>query len=156
MFAWPTIISVDDDLDDIQLLHEAFAEIPSLARLVTVQSADDFIRYLFPATNAVVSWLQQVPFITPALIMLDLNMPKLNGLELLKLIRQHPQLQRCKVVMLTTSENPLDKNRCTVAGADLYLVKPSSFAELVSLSAMLLQQFLPTALQSAAEVPDAN
>ena len=88
----------------------------------------------------------------PDLILLDLNMPKLSGLEVLKFIRQNPQLHCCKVAMLTTSVNPNDEQACRDAGADLYLVKPSSFEQLVELCDKLLHQVLPIPRSAVVEV----
>ena len=147
-----TILAVDDDVDDIQLLQEALAEHSSDARFIAAQGADDFLHCVFGEDIKAEKMLVATPITVPDLILLDLNMPKLSGLELLQLVRQNPHLCQCKIVMLTTSDNPADEIKCRHAGADLYLVKPSSFAELVDLCAVLLHQVLPAPRAAVAEV----
>jgi CheY-like chemotaxis protein len=76
------------------------------------------------------------------LILLDLNMPRMNGIELLKAIRADPELKAIPVVVLTTSEEERDRveaNRLNVAG---YLVKPVQFAEFVKLMAVFNQYWM--------------
>lgn len=147
-----TILAVDDDVDDIQLLQEALEDNSSDAAFVAVQGADPFFNHLFGYSISTEQIADAIPLIVPDLILLDLNMPKLSGLDLLQLVRQNPYLCDCKIVMLTTSVNPIDERSCLSAGADLYLVKPSSFAELVDLCSVLLQQVLPVPRAAVAEV----
>jgi CheY-like chemotaxis protein len=144
MFVNFTIMVVDDDEDDIQLLHEALSEIRCTARLVPLLSADDFIHFLFGQELEVENSRNIWPSLVPDLILLDVNVPKVNGWQLLKFIRSHRALSCCKVVMLTTSANPNDRQKCKLAGADLYLVKPSSFTELVQLCTELLNDLVLT------------
>lgn len=151
-----TILAVDDDADDIQLLQEALAEHSADAQLIAVQTAEAFFRCIFAAELAPAQWTEAMPVVLPDLILLDLNMPKLSGLEVLRFIRQNPQLHCCKVAMLTTSVNPSDKQACRDAGADLYLVKPSSFAQLVELCDKLLHQVLPIPRSAVVEVFNAH
>ena len=148
----PTILAIDDDTDDIQLLQEAFAEHATDTQLIAVQTAEAFFRYIFAAETPVTQWVEAIPVMLPDLILLDLNMPKLSGLEVLRFIRQNPRLHCCKVAMLTTSVNPNDEQACRDAGADLYLVKPSSFEQLVELCDKLLHQVLPIPRSAVVEV----
>ena len=151
-----TILAIDDDADDIQLLQEALAEHSADAQLIAVQNAEAFFHSLFTAQTKAADWTIATPVLLPDLILLDVNMPKLTGLEVLRLIRQNPQLDGCKVAMLTTSVNPSDKQACFDAGADLYLVKPSSFAQLVELCDTLLHQVLPIPRSAVLEVFNAR
>lgn len=61
----------------------------------------------------------------PDLILLDLNLPKMDGIEVLRAIRDMPRLASVPVVILTSSESPKDKNRITLLGASRYIMKPS-------------------------------
>jgi CheY-like chemotaxis protein len=137
-----TVVVVDDDDDDITLLRDALAENCSTATLVPLLGSDDFLHYFFGQNVNTENYLETVPWLIPDLILLDINMPKISGIQLLDCIRSHRALRDCKVVMLTTSTNQNDRVNCMLAGADLYLVKPSSFSELVEHCAMLLNDFL--------------
>ena len=65
----------------------------------------------------------------PALILLDLKMPKVNGLEVLRAIKEDPQLKVVPVVMLTSSREEADLTRSYASGANAYVVKPVGFDE---------------------------
>lgn len=65
----------------------------------------------------------------PALILLDLKMPKINGIELLRAIKQDPVLRVIPVVMLTSSREEADLAHCYASGANAYVVKPVEFDE---------------------------
>jgi two-component system, response regulator len=68
----------------------------------------------------------------PVIIFLDLNMPKKDGREALAEIKTDPYLQRIPVVKWTTSEEREDKMQCKKAGADVFVSKPVSYAELLN------------------------
>ena len=65
----------------------------------------------------------------PGLILLDLKLPKVTGLEVLQKIRADPRTRRIPVVILTTSRNPLDHSQCKTLGADMCLSKPHNLKE---------------------------
>ena len=79
----------------------------------------------------------------PTLLILDLNMPRLNGFEVLKWIRQQPGLQRLPVVILSSSGLEQDKQRAYALGADGYAIKPSEPSEMIKL-AKCLQEYWTT------------
>jgi len=148
----PIVMAVDDDEDDILLLQDALAQHYSSTRLLTAQGVDAFLQQLFGQVESLEQLVNAVPAITPELILLDVNMPKINGLQLLQFIRKHTLLRLCKVVMLTTSVNPNEQQRCIAAGADMYLVKPCAFDELEMLCALLIEQVLPAPRSAVKEV----
>jgi CheY-like chemotaxis protein len=67
----------------------------------------------------------------PAVVFMDLNMPKTNGLTALKMIREQHGLIHLPVVIYSTSNNPDDVNQCLKAGATAFITKPSTISELV-------------------------
>src|SRR5207249_5534648 len=69
----------------------------------------------------------------PALVLLDLKLPRKNGIEVLHWLRQQPALRRLPVVVLTSSKEPNDVNRAYDQGANSYLVKPLGFDALLNL-----------------------
>jgi CheY-like chemotaxis protein len=68
----------------------------------------------------------------PDLIFLDLNLPKADGLELLRLIRTWPHLAKVPVAVLTSSSAPEDKERAYQLGANLFITKPAGLAEFLA------------------------
>ncbi|SHM06193.1 response regulator [Flavobacterium saccharophilum] len=124
-----TIFMADDDEDDRMLFLDAILE---LNLSVVVESAVDGLQLLDMLSQAV----QQLPEI----IFLDINMPGKNGFECLEEIRSAKgDLQGVKVVMLSTSSNPENIELCYELGADLYAVKPSTFADLKKLLLKVFQ-----------------
>jgi CheY-like chemotaxis protein len=75
----------------------------------------------------------------PAVIMLDLNMPGMNGFDVLAALKTHAVLSSVPVVILTSSDSPKDREQCRRMGANGYLVKPSTIKEFV----LMLQAALP-------------
>lgn len=74
----------------------------------------------------------------PDLIFLDVQMPRLNGFEVCRRLRQEPDLEKTKIVMLTAASQEADRARGQAAGADEYLTKPFSPLTLLSLVRALL------------------
>src|SRR5205823_324994 len=67
----------------------------------------------------------------PTVVMLDVNMPRVNGHEVLRWVRQQPSLRQLVVVMFTTSDEPADVEEAYCEGANSFLVKPTDFLELL-------------------------
>ncbi|MCG6134990.1 MAG: response regulator [Nostoc sp. LLA-1] len=122
-----TILIADDDEDDSMLIREALAESGLPMDLYFVSNGEELLNYLYNRgqfTNK-----NQAP--RPGLILLDLNMPKKNGLEVLQDIKQDPSLRHIPVVVLTTSESKEDIYHTYDLGANSFIVKPVTFASLV-------------------------
>ncbi len=77
--------------------------------------------------------------------MLDLNLPKVNGLEILAYVRQHPRLAQVPTVVLTTSNRAQDREHARLLGAADYLVKPAVFSEFLDLVFGLRRFLVPAA-----------
>ena len=73
------------------------------------------------------------PAEVPDLIVLDLNLPRHEGLEILKLIRESPELGRVPVVILTSSDSPKDRLAASALGANCYIRKPSNLDEFMDI-----------------------
>ena len=80
----------------------------------------------------------------PAVILLDLKLPKVNGLEVLQAVRAHPQLRSIPVVMLTSSQEETDVLRSYELGVNAYVVKPVEFKQFVSSIARVKPSSLAT------------
>lgn len=91
-------------------------------------------------------------------LLLDIKMPGLNGIEVLSMIRQIPELKKMPVIMLTTTNNPQEVERCYEIGCSFYIVKPSDYGsfmetiehlgQFLSLSCILFPELDPSAIQS--------
>jgi len=124
-----TILHVEDDPNDVLLIARGFrkAEVP--AKIQVVNDGDQAVEYL-SGQNA---YTQREQFPLPALVLLDLKLPRKSGIEVLQWIRSKPGLRRIPVVMLTSSKQPIDINRAYDLGVNAYLVKPVSFDTLVEM-----------------------
>ncbi len=66
---------------------------------------------------------------TSYLLLLDIRMPKIDGLEVLKQIKKDGELRKIPVIMLTTTDNPVEVQKCYEAGCSFYIVKPGNYNE---------------------------
>lgn len=121
------ILLVDDSEDDVFITLEAFHE-ANIANPVQVardgQEALDFLKGSPQYKNAA----------NPLLILLDINMPRKNGFEVLQAIKSDRELRHIPVIMLTTSTREEDVVRSYSGGACSYMSKPSSFDELTCMA----------------------
>jgi CheY-like chemotaxis protein len=130
----PRVLLVDDNPGDIALTQEAFAENHLDAEFVTAGGGEEAQRLLAELGDRASG-----PEL--ALIVLDLNLPRINGAQLLAFCKQHPRLKLVPTVMLTTSNRAQDRDRCMELGAEDYLVKPAVFSEFLELVEGLRRYF---------------
>ncbi len=116
-----TILVAEDDENDVFLLQRAFIKAGSQAELQFVPNGEEALAYL--KGEGVYGDRRKFPF--PALLMLDLKMPRKSGLEVLEAIRGDPDLKKLTVVIFTSSNQERDIDRALDLGANSYLVKPS-------------------------------
>jgi two-component system response regulator len=127
------VLYVEDDPDDRLLAEMAHRESGAVNPLVFVADGEAALAYL--RLSGPESDGSDRP--RPGIILLDLNMPGIDGRETLRIIRADPGLRRIPVVILTTSAAQDDIARSYDAGANSYIVKPSAFGSLVDLFRML-------------------
>ncbi len=121
------ILLVEDNPDDAELTRIAFAETGERYVIRVVTDGAQALDYLF-ARGA---HADRDPEDLPALVLLDLNLPKLNGREVLHAIRENPATRALPVVVLTTSAEPLDVGGVYELGANSYIQKPVEFERFV-------------------------
>jgi len=112
-----SILLVEDNAGDVRLTREALREAGVSAQLVAVPDGEEALAYLRregPHGDAT----------PPDLILLDLNLPKKDGLEVLEEIKGDPELRRTPVIMLTTSSSARDVAACYDRGVNCFVVKP--------------------------------
>jgi CheY-like chemotaxis protein len=132
----PTILVVEDEEDSVLLLESAFRKAHFANPVHRVSHGALAIEYL---SNAVAKE-RTVPL--PALVLLDLKLPLVSGLEVLRWIRAHPVLQSLVVIVFTSSTHPNDIAEAYKAGANSYLVKPTSLNALTELASGLRSYWL--------------
>ncbi len=123
------ILMADDDADDRLLAEEAMHESRVLNELHFVEDGVQLLSYLRGENF----YFDRSLYPMPGLILLDLNMPKMDGREALVEIKADPRLRRIPVVILTTSKAEADRVRGYDLGAASYITKPVTFDALVEL-----------------------
>lgn len=121
------ILIADDDEEDCMLARDALLESRLANELYFVHNGEELMDYLH--RRGKYAALSQSP--RPGLILLDLNMPKKDGLEALNEIKADPQLRQIPVVVLTTSKAEEDIFRSYDLGANSFISKPVTFESLV-------------------------
>ncbi|MEP6514781.1 response regulator [Microcoleus vaginatus] len=125
-----TILLVEDNPVDILLMQRAFRnETFANTSLQIVRDGDAAVFYL----NGDGEYSDRDRYPLPAIILLDLKLPRRSGHEVLVWLRQQPELKRLPVVMLTSSRQTLDVKRAYDLGVNSYLVKPVGFASLLEM-----------------------
>ena len=124
-----TILLVEDNPDDVLLLRRAFLKAGIGNPIVALEHGDEAIAYL-DGTGA---YADRHRYPLPALVLLDVKLPRRSGLEVLAWVRQHEGLKRLPIVVLTSSRDEGDINKAYDLGANSYLVKPVAFDDLLRL-----------------------
>jgi CheY-like chemotaxis protein len=106
------ILLVEDDPDDIELMEDALKGSEVIYKLETVKQGDQVLPHL-----------EQTQY-KPDVIVLDLNLPRIHGREVLKSLKDSLRLKNIPVVILTTSSAKKEMEYCMTNGADEYLIKP--------------------------------
>ncbi len=133
----PHLLLVEDNPSDIELLRTAFEELGLDVEITVYRDGDAAIRGIEAiAPDGVI----------PSLMLLDLNLPRINGYEVLLHVRRQQRFADMPVVVLSTSSHPSDRSRCIDAGAADYLTKPPRFNELLGLARRLRDQWLMRAV----------
>lgn len=123
------ILYVDDDENDIELAKFAAADAGLSAHLHTVNSAAQAIDYL----QGHGPYFDRAKFPMPKVMLLDLRMPRMNGLELLAWLRAQSQFLGLVAIVFTASAHPADITRACELGANAFVQKPSSQSRLIHL-----------------------
>lgn len=128
------ILLVEDNTDDIDLSLEAFNMLGIENRVQVVKTGEDALSILFEPGKAK-QW---------KVILLDMNLPGINGDQVLEEIRHHPLTNVLPVVMLTSSRRDEDKQLSYTKGVNSYVCKPVDFDEFVMVAETLKKYWLDT------------
>jgi CheY-like chemotaxis protein len=120
------ILLVEDNPRDLQLTLAAFEEVNLANEVVVARDGQEALDFLLREGASAGR-----PDGNPAVVLLDLKLPKVNGLEVLAQVKANPDLRNIPVVMLTSSREETDLARSYGLGVNAYVVKPVSFPEFV-------------------------
>lgn len=115
------ILMIDDDIDDQYFYHGLFSDVSSDITFRGISSKGELNEFLTTLKSGGVD--------VPRLILLDLNVPKISGKEIFKVISVNQYLKAIPVLALTTSSSPIDMKDCYDLGFSGYFVKPSEYQE---------------------------
>jgi two-component system response regulator len=121
------ILLVEDNPDDVELTRIAFAEAKVANNLAVVGDGAEALDYLFARGRLA----HRDPDDLPSIVLLDLNLPKLDGREVLQAIRANDKTRALPVVVLTTSTEPFDVEASYALGVNSYIRKPVDFEQFV-------------------------
>ena len=119
------ILLIEDDPVHVKLVERILKKSGFNNQLTIIRDGEKAFNYLLNPNEK----FSEEKFICPQLILMDINLPKINGLEILRQIKQSPKLQIIPVVMLTTSNNRTDLEKCYEYHANSYIIKPLDFEE---------------------------
>lgn len=128
------ILIAEDDADDRFLLETAFNENGFAEQLYFVPDGVELMRFLNKGKEEA----------QPSFILLDLNMPKKDGREVLGEIKSNPLLKDIPVVIFSTTNNEQEMKRCYQLGANSYITKPNSYHHLLEIIAQLRNYWIET------------
>ncbi|HYG39929.1 MAG TPA: response regulator [Cytophagales bacterium] len=118
-FKIPNILLVEDDLLDVINVQRTLAKINLTHKLFVAKNGEEALAMIKGDSSVKINPL-------PDIILLDINMPKMDGLEFLSILRAHEEFKDIKVFIITTSNEDLDKESSQKLGVSGYIVKPLS------------------------------
>jgi len=118
------ILMAEDNQDDIIITQRAWIKGQIQNKLFIVNNGEEVIDFIFKKGS-----YTDVP--TPAIMLLDLKMPKMDGFEVLELIKTSDQYKRIPIIVLTTSDREQDIQRAYDLGCNSYIVKPVNFESFI-------------------------
>ena len=148
------VLLVEDNPDDIMLTRRAFKKCHIPLRLVVAEDGVEALDYL----HCTGRWNGRCPEVDPEVMLLDLKLPRIDGLEVLRRVRADPRTKHLPVVILTSSKEEEDIFRGYDLGANSYIRKPVNFDEFVEavgkLGVYWLELNEPPIIKHAEREPD--
>ena len=121
------ILLIEDDIIEVMKLNRTITSLQLHHQIIEANNGEDALKILEDKNNL------------PDLILLDLNMPKLNGIEFLSILKNDNQLRHIPTVILTTSSNQKDLKECFKIGVSGYVLKPLKYEDYVSKIVKILE-----------------
>lgn len=133
-----SILLVEDEPINVLLIRRAISKLKHAIQLKVVGNGEEAVKFLREIRAA------QMPDFLPDLVLTDIKMPRMTGIELLSWIKQQPDLMTLPVVILSSSEDPEDVNQAKQLGANSYFVRPGSAQEMVELMRQIVTSLTST------------
>jgi CheY-like chemotaxis protein len=140
-----TVLFVEDEETDVFFMQRGFRQLRVPHPLQVVWDGGDAVDYL--AGHGRFQDRQRYPL--PGLVLLDLNLPVMRGVEVLAWLRKQPQFQTLPVVVFSGSHLESDKEKALKLGANEYVVKPTDMTKIPALLELLLNRWLPPMMPAA-------
>ncbi len=137
----PVILVADDDDNDVLLLERAFKRAKVAGRFVVVRDGQEAIDYL----SGTGRFGDRASYPWPALMLLDLKMPLLDGFDVLTWCREHPPARDLPIVVMSSSNQESDVERAMALGAAAYQVKSGDLQHLLAFARNLREKWLKRA-----------
>jgi CheY-like chemotaxis protein len=137
------ILVAEDNPADVYLLREAMSHRSEPVELIVVSDGEEALEFIDRTGSHA-----GAPF--PDLFVLDLNLPKSDGSDVLKRIREKPEYTHVPVVILTSSDSPRDRSVVSSLGAECFLTKPSDLDEFLALGETLMKFIRQSASEPSA------
>ena len=134
------IIMADDDEDDRYMIKEALIKAGVSIPVECVEDGEKLLELLYENQEK----YDKSGEMHPAFILLDLNMPKLDGRKSLEIMRQNEDLKKIPVIIFTTSDAEEEISHAYEIGANSFILKPTSFSEMVDIMKTLKSYWLET------------
>lgn len=121
-----SILLVDDDPNDVTLMKSALEDAHFGNQIVVAEDGEEALDYLFHRGRFTDSY-----FNLPVFILLDIKMPMMDGIDVLKIISSDPSFNQVPVIMMTSSRDTSDLEECYKYGANSFVVKPVNITEFI-------------------------
>lgn len=122
------VLLVEDDRVDAMLIKKAFKRLEINNPIHHVENGEDAVAFLKNEEN-----------VKPWIVLLDLNMPRMNGIEFLEIVKSDPELKNIPIIVLTSSLEQRDRSSAFDFGVAGYMVKPVTYADLLNLMEAIRQ-----------------
>ncbi|MFL6353466.1 MAG: response regulator [Bryobacteraceae bacterium] len=132
------VLLIEDNPGDVRLLEEAFRELNANVHIQVAKDGAEGLQIIFPTAQLKPSW-------QPDIILLDLNLPKVSGHDVLTRIKNNPQTCRIPIIVLTSSRAESDVKRAYDSHANAYLKKPNTLDGLISTAQHIKSFWMETA-----------
>jgi CheY-like chemotaxis protein len=121
-----TIILAEDDEGHANLVQRNLRRAGIVNQIVHCKDGQETLDYLFCQDG----YRSRTPA-GPLLVLLDINMPRVDGIEVLRQLKEHERTLKIPVIMLTTTDDPREVQRCYELGCSVYVVKPVSYDDFI-------------------------
>ncbi|OGW39647.1 MAG: hypothetical protein A2Y97_02840 [Nitrospirae bacterium RBG_13_39_12] len=119
-----TMLLVEDDAGHARLIEKNLRRGGITNEIITVENGQEAVDFLFKKGKYFGD-----KHTAPLLVLLDLNLPVLDGYQVLKLIKENEQTKRIPIVILTTTDNPHEVSKCYELGCNVYITKPVEYEQ---------------------------